>query len=293
MLLFTYINYICKIAFEGKLKVWKIKCDESMGKERFIKVKLMAFTKLRKLEVYSLYKDIMEVLQAHDLKQLRIDNSCEVLISLQAKAELLNLQESDLGGNDYTPQMNALHEKRLKFASVIASQMRVWELAGFEHQKEFLKFVKPSIEKHLNYLARKDRAGVEETINQFFIDIDKYPNVNSAFVELGLQPLMHEMQTANSDYEKLHLKRNSELSASQKGSTLPFQRELLRFIKVLLQQIDYNQHLYTDVDYTKIIGELNQIVVTYSKKVKTRDTKRKNKNVNNDDDKNDNDNLSD
>lgn len=273
--------------------MWEIKYDERMEKKRFIKVKLMAFTKLRKLEVYSLYKEIMEVLQAHDLKQLRIDNSCEVLISMQSKAELLNLQESDMGGNDYTPQMDVLHEKRLKFANVISSQMRVWELASFEHQKELLKLVKPTVEKDLYYLSRKDRVAVEETINQFFIDIEKYPKVNAAMIELGLQSHIDELQTANSDYKKLHLKRNSELTASQTGSTLVFQRELLRLIKVLLQQIDYNQHLYTNVNYTKIIGELNQIVVTYSKKVKTRNTKRKNKNENNDDDKNDNDNLSD
>ena len=55
-----------------------------MAKENIINVKKIAFTKLWKLEVYSFYNQVVEVIGSFDTKAMHIEATCDVLIGMHA-----------------------------------------------------------------------------------------------------------------------------------------------------------------------------------------------------------------
>ena len=248
-----------------------------MSKKHKIKIKKIAFTKLRKLDVYKFYYDIVSTISEHDIKAMHIEDTCDVLIDLKPKAELLKATNDYFGAHQLTPQADAFHEMRLKFAATITNQMRTLEKADLAHNQHLVKLTKMVVFKHLNYLRQKDLITVEEYINLFFYELKKNQEVKDALLKLGFESYLHELESANNGYKKIYKKRNTERSRRHKGSTTPIQRELINHLRILFDQVDSYQHIYLDVDYSVLITALNHTIATYTKLIKTRETQRKNK----------------
>lgn len=248
-----------------------------MGNKSHIKIRRIAYTKLRRLETYDFYNDIANTLKRFDSNAMHIANTCELLIDMQPKTLLLETSEKEKGPHPHTILLDELHEKRLKFAAIITHQMRTVEKANFEDTQPLIALSKPTVYRLLNYLRKNDKDGVEGLINQFFYDLKKKPEIKNALYELGFKRYMDELESVNNEHIALNFERKAQLSKRPKGSTLPVQRELQRMLNILFEQVEHYQHVYADVDYSKLITALNSIIAIYTKLIKTRDTKRKNK----------------
>ena len=246
-----------------------------MRKSPIIKVDKIAFTKLRKLDVWRFYNDIVNVVKDYDAKEMHIDNTCDVLFALQPKTNLLI--EEDYGPHPLTPMINELREKRFKFAGIITNHMRLVENADFSDKQHLVTLVKPLVLRQLSYLRENDLITVDDLVNVFFKEVEKDPEIKEALYELGFKPYLDELESTNSACIEAYYERMSQRSKRRKGSTLPIQRELQNIVGILFDQVDYYQHVYTDVNYFSLITALNHVIATYTKKIKTRDTKRKNK----------------
>ena len=248
-----------------------------MDKIHIVKIRKIAFTKLRKLEVFMLYKHVVDVISDYDTMAMHIGDTCDLLIGMHSKAAQLQSTEKDFGPHILTPRVKKLHEKRLRFAAIITNHMITVEKAGFKDTLHLVELVKPMMLAHLNYLRKNDQIAVEELINMFFYQLKQKPEIKDALYELKFKPYLDELESANNAYKKLYKERGVQFSRRPKGSTLPVQRELQNMLNILFSQVDYYQHVYKDVDYSKLITGLNTVIATYTKLIKTRDTQRKNK----------------
>ena len=240
-------------------------------------VNKIAFTKLKKFEVFTFYNAIVGTIRKFDTKAMYIGETCDVLIGMQAKAAKLDHVVKNLGPHLLTPEVKKLHQKRLNFAAIITNHMKTVEKAAFKETEHLVELVKPIILQYLNYLRTNDLATVEQLIIQFFDKITETPHVLDAFYELGFKPYLDELQAANNAYIETYSERRGEVSKRPKGSTLTVQRELQNMLDILFKQVDYYQHVYKDVDYSGLITALNYVIAIYTKLIKTRDTQRKNK----------------
>lgn len=240
-------------------------------------IKKIAFTKLRKLEVFTLYSEVVDTISKYDTKAMQIDATCEALLGMQERAKHLDISEKDLGANLLTPVLDELHERRLQLAGLITNQIRVLEKAAFKDTDHLLQLSKRVVIKHLNYLRQSDRGDVTQLIVQFFNELNDKPEVKEALLKLGLKPFLDELQAAHEEYKEAYGERREQESRQPKGSTLPLQREIQYILKILFEQVDYYQHVYKEVDYSDLISTLNYVIATYTKLIKTRDTQRKNK----------------
>lgn len=248
-----------------------------MDKKVIVKIRKIAYSKLRKLEVYRFYNDVIDIISDYDTKAMHIGDSCGVLIDMQPKAQLLKLTDDDLGPSRLTPKVDRLHEKRLKFAATITNQMRTLEMAGLEDKLDLVKLSKDMVYHYLNYLRHNDLENIDVRIDGFFHRLKLEPEVKDALYTLGFKAYLDELETANNAYQKTHSKRNTQLSQRHKGSTIPIQRELQNIMNILFDQVNYYQHVYKDIDYSGLITALNHTIAVYTKLIKTRDTQRKNK----------------
>lgn len=249
----------------------------NMVKIGIVEIRKIAFTKQRKEEVYTFYNDVVRVINRYDTKAMYIGDTCDVLIAMHPKAELLRPTAEDEGPHLLTPKVDRLHERRLKFAAIITNQMRTLEKADLTDTREKVKLTKPIVYSYLNYLRQNDKSAMESAINGFLYELELKPEVKAALYELGFKTYLGELKAANSGYENTYAERHSQLSRRPKGSTLPVQRELQYMMNILFNQVNYYQHVYKDIDYSGLITALNYTIAVYTKLIKTRDTKRKNK----------------
>lgn len=248
-----------------------------MGEKVILKIRKIAYSKLRKKEVYRFYNDVIVIISDYDTKAMHIDNSCDALIAMKPQAQLLKLTDDELGPSRLTPEVDMLHERRLKFSATITSQMRTLEMAGLEDKLDLVKLSKDMVYHYLNYLRQKDKESINGIIESFFHRLKLEPEVKDALYALGFKTYLDELETAQKRYFKTYLKRNAQQSRRHKGSTIPLQRELQYTINILFEQLNYYQRVYKDIDYSGLITALNHTIAVYTKLIKTRDTQRKTK----------------
>lgn len=239
----------------------------------------ISLTKLHKLEVYTLYTEVMEIINSHDTTALHIDTVCEVLLSMHEKAQLLASIEWNNVAKPLTEKLAKIRENRFKFAALITNHMRSVEKAGLEDVEFYIKYAKPEVNRYLLNLRENKQSIVTQMVMQFFDELDNNPQLNEALQELGFTPYLNQLKTTQEAFLETYDKRRALLSKRHKGSTQPIQRELLHLMSILFKQLDYYQHVYKDIDYSHIISSINYVIASYNKLIKTRHTKRTNKKI--------------
>lgn len=247
-----------------------------MKEMHIIDIHKIAYTKLSKMDVYTFYKQVVSVVKKHYTKDMHIDSIYDLLIASQSKNRLLTESEEDRNMHYLSPEINKLKEKRFKFAALITNQMRTLEKAGFANKMHLVKLIKPVVKSYLVGLRKNNQQEVSQLIAFFFKEIENDKEVKEAFYELGLKPYLDELESIDNAWNNAFNKRMEETKKSR-GSTLPIQRELQFILRSLFEQVNYYQHVYKDVDYTKLITGLNRVIASYTKQIKTRETKSRNK----------------
>ena len=270
---FSYIRYIC-VNIPSR-QVFTLKTKRDMSKVNIVHVRKIAFTKMRKLDVYNLYNQIVLVVNKHYTKEMHIDNTCELLIASQPKTKLL--LDVEFGPHPLSPIIEELREKRFKFTAIITNHMQTVAEAVFSDKEHLMKLVKPVVQKYLSYIRQNDLITVDDLIGVFILELKQNLEIREAFYELGFKPYLDELESTHIEYMDACHKRIELWSKRRKGSTLPLQRELQNILSILFEQVNYYQHVYTDVDYSSFITALNHVIAIYTKLIKTRETQSKNK----------------
>lgn len=246
-----------------------------MSKIGHTKMKKISFTKLRKLEVYKFYNQVVDAVNEHATEEMHIESTCDVLIGSQPKTKLL-LDES-YGSHSLTPIINELKEKRFRFAAIITNHMKTVEKAEFADKQHLVALSKPLVVRYLSYLRKNNQTTVYQMVEDFFEELEGNREIKDALNELGFEPYLNELESINMAWAEAHSERVEDWSKRKKVNTLPIQRELQNNLSILFDQVDHYQHVYKDVDYLTLITALNHVIAIYTKLIKTRDTKSKNK----------------
>lgn len=243
------------------------------------KVINISLTKLHKLEVYTLYTEVMEIINKHDTKSMHIDAVCDVLKSMHEKAELLSSTDWDVLAKVITEKLAEERENRFKFAALITNHMRSVEKAGLKGLELYVKYAKPAVNNYLLNLRENNQRITTQLVMLFFDKLENDAQLNEALHELGFKPYLNQLKATQDAFLETYAKRRTLLSKRHKGSTQPIQRELLQLMSILFKQLDNYQHAYKDIDYSHIISSINHVIALNNKEIKTRHTKRTNKKI--------------
>ena len=88
---------------------------------------------------------------------------------------------------------------------------------------------------------------------------------------MGFQNYLDELFKVNTSCKQLFLDRNESIAQRPKINCKLIQRNGETILRNLFEYIDLCQILYPDTDYTKLIAELNTILVQYSREIKRRE----------------------
>lgn len=229
-------------------------------------VKRILLSKLHNIEIPVLLGNIIEIFERHDLQALHLQNIYVLLLEQQAIAKKLKIP---YGKHALTDKLAQLHNKRLKYATLINTHVKL--LVEFEEettQQQTIEMQKLT-RKYLTYLGRKSCVNVTNQIDMFFSALTNSP-LEEVFAELGLNHYLQELQKANKNYDTLCKKRKSDIENRPLTGDPEVREHTLKIIRVVLYSINSNQSVYKDIDYSPLIDNLNVLLTNYSKKIKNR-----------------------
>ena len=106
-----------------------------------------------------------------------------------------------------------------------------------------------------------------------FIDAlrnDFYTDERNAYISLGLQPHLNELEIINKEYEDLSSQRYIDIQNRPPTGDPDLEDETKRLLQTFFGQVSSYQKTFTEVDYEPLIMMLNTILTEYSKLIKTR-----------------------
>lgn len=234
-----------------------------------IEVKRIPLSKLFKIEVGILLTEVVATLEKHSPEALRLKDHYDLLLVQLDKAKPLKIS---YGPHPLSHKLTELHKKRLKYAALINLQLQALEKVDCTETLLMVEQAQRLSRVFLTYLGQKRLRVVEFQIGVFFSQLEHENNVDSkaAFIGLGLQSYLDELQKTNKRYNELHYQRTRDINDRPKTSDRLLERETEKIMRQFFEQVNSYQNNFKDIDYSQLIAELNELLTEYSKLIRTR-----------------------
>lgn len=234
-----------------------------------IELKKIPLSKLFKIEVGILLREIIDILEKYDFEALRLKDFHELLVLQLDKAQILM---DTYGVHPTTPKLEKLHKKRLKYAALINMQLKSLENVDCNETLQKVEAAQRLSKMFLSYLGQKRLREVELQISAFFshLELPDNASVASAYLSLGLQPFLDELKKTNNLYTELYNQRAQEIKERPKTSDRVLEKETVNLVRLFFDQLNSYQRHFEEIDYSPLISELNVELTGYSKLLKTR-----------------------
>lgn len=234
-----------------------------------IEIKKIPLSKLYKKEVPLLFKGVVEALERHNPKALRFSDLYDLLVLQMEEAEVL---ENSYGVHPLTHKIDRLHKKRLKYAAFINLQLRSLEKLDSEETKRMAGQARLLSKDFLTYLGQKRLRVVTFQIDAFFSQLKLENNTESreAFIGLGLQRYLDELQKTNNLHYKLFNQRMNDIEERPQTRDRLLEKETLNMMRLFFAQVNSYQRTFKNINYQPLISDINGRLTVYSKLLKTR-----------------------
>ena len=234
-----------------------------------IEVKTIPLSKILKIDLSILLENTILILEAHNPEALRLQDIYEVLKQQEAKVQIFDFP---YGEHKLTPELAKLHKKRLKYASLIYAHVNTLANVDDKETQQMAEIAKRLPKLHLTYLGQKTISDVNSKIWLFFslLKLDDYCEDRKAFVGLGLQSYLNELQKTNTEYNRISNERTRDKKERPPTGDPLLEKETKKIIRMFFEQVNSYQLVFKDIDYAPFIKMLNIELTKHSKLIKTR-----------------------
>lgn len=232
-------------------------------------VRKIPLSKLLKLETRGLVENVVRILEKHNPEALRLKDFNDILQDQKSKVQTLI---DSYGTHEYTEEIGELHEKRLKYASLIVMQVESLGKKDCLKTQQLVMIAKRYTKPYLTSLRRKNLSHVNSQILYFFeiLKLDNNSEDRKAFEDLGLQHYLDDLENTNREYEELFKLRSKDIQERPPTGGVHIEREAQKILRLFFEQINSYQQIFKDIDYQPLIEELNAQLTKHSKNIKTR-----------------------
>lgn len=233
------------------------------------KIKNINLARLRKLELPDLAEKVIRVIEEHDPELLKLNDAYELLIKQQPNIDILKLE---YGPHLITPEVDVLKIQRGTFAGVIFLQTRALSHNAVEGNTKGVKAVRLLVNLHLKNLRRYNEKDTHQKLSEFFRKIDEDEVLETAFSTLGLTKNLNDLRNVHASIDEQLEKRDSSLASRPSSALPPIKAFVRRALSNMISQINLAQSQNVDLDYSKLVAELNRKIVQYVSLVNMRAT---------------------
>lgn len=234
-----------------------------------IEVKEIPLSMLLKMETKILVNEVVSILEKHNPEELRLQ---DIQTILQAQKEKVKLLIEPYGKHQLTEVLARLHEKRLDYASLIVMKRNALLKVDNKKIQELAQTTKWLTNQFLTKLGRKSRSDVTVMLEVFFSELkmDENAEVLEAFVRLGLNDYLNDLENTNNEFQKLRSKRSLDIEHRPPIGDVFIEREAQGVLRLFFSQVNTYQQTFKEIDYSSFINDLNVILTEHSKTIRTR-----------------------
>lgn len=229
----------------------------------------IALSKFLQPEVPQFLDHVVRITKKHNPEELHLKETLDLLIQQQANAAQLKWP---YGAHPLTVSLNHLHAKRLSYAALINTKLRMIDKAHFYEMQQSVMIARPTVRFYLSYLGQKNSTTVNMSIKGFFLHLKKEPAIENALIDLGMKAYLDELQKANIEHNKIWMERHGDISKRPNVDSLQVEREVKKILRFFFEQIDSYHSAYKHLDYGPLISELNGVLKNYSRLINLRTT---------------------
>ena len=234
-----------------------------------IEVKEIPLSMLLKMETKILVNEVVSILEKHNPEELRLQ---DIQTILQAQKEKVKLLIEPYGKHQLTEVLARLHEKRLDYASLILMKRNALLKVDNKETQELAQTTQWLSNQFLTKLGRKSRSDVTVMLDVFFSNLKKDENADvlEAFVRLGLDDYLNDLEKTNNEFQKLRSKRSLDIEHRPPIGDVLIEREAQGILRLFFSQVNTYQQTFKEIDYSSFINDLNVILTEHSKTIRTR-----------------------
>lgn len=234
----------------------------------------IALSRLLKLELPQLAKNVLEIVAKHEPESLLIENAFNDFELLKPQIESLIVS---YGPHPITEQLKPLRRKRILYATSISFQVRGLVKGFIDGADNDIVVAKAAVNRYLNNLRRNNEEVINERLDQFFNEIDADPAIFAAMNALGFIPYIDNLKMVHSELKMLLGSRNASFSKREKGITAVSSKAVRSGLEVLFMRISSAMYDNKELDYNPLISELNEKLIRYQALINMRATAHKSK----------------
>lgn len=225
------------------------------------------FSKLKKLEVRSLAKSVIEIVEKHNPEDLQIKEIFDKLVELEPQIDHLN---AGYTSHWLTKEISILRRRRNALAQGLLNRIKAIHNGAVTGMVESAKIAMPIANHYLQGLAKEKENIKVETISLFLDLADKNAELYGAIETMNLISDLDNLKLVTSDISMLYDKRRESTSARPKAKTLERVDKIKTAILNLVKQIEVALIKHTELNYSPLVDELNEEITKAKAGIKIR-----------------------
>ena len=228
--------------------------------------------KLRNDEFPDVVDFTLDIVAKHNPVELKIEGFYNRLLEKQPLLEEFS-KDSNLA-----PQKELIdseRKERWQIILAIKQQGGVAEKAAIGTQADARMKVFPVVNNHLSDLTSKNQKVINRAVVDFLREYDESAELIPAATLLGINVYIDKLKTLQQSLNVNIAARRKSMSAKRSVKLRVIRLEFVNTVGKLFSAIEVAQVENSAIDYTPLINELGELMVTYRSLVKSRSTRAK------------------
>ena len=237
-------------------------------------IKQIRFSSLWKIELPELASSVIEIVEKHNPETLKIKVFFDLLVEQEPQIKLLEVR---YGPHPITKKMIAMRKRRKALIQGIPNRLMTIEKGGKASAIEHLEVVQPVVNRYLNGLSRSNLKTTSQQVTQFLQHFSENEALQTAIEALDMVSYIDDLQSVHTALGEQYGDRRASVSARPDVKTDTLVKSVLTAMINLFKSIDLANVENKAIDYTPLIGELNNELTTYGALINGRASYYKNK----------------
>lgn len=232
---------------------------------------LISFSRMWKHEFRDFVFQLTNVVEKYDSEALKI---VFVFDELQKASQNLDLLDIDYRTHPLSVQINELAQNRKVLIQSILMQVKTWNRASRVLDVPEAKVLTPFVAKYLRPLLYKNATVIADYLRAMYAELDGSDALQAAIVALRLNEMFEELRQMQISHTDLKTERR-ESRKHAKVKTEAAKALAKVAVQNLIKKVELNQLEFSDLYYSGLIYETNELSAYFAAQAKSRATFRK------------------
>jgi len=231
--------------------------------------------KARKSELPTIVSGVLDIVLKHDPALLKIEGFYSKLLEMYQQLYLLKQKYTKQLLDD---EVRTLRKRRLTLISTILTQITAEQKADVASLRAAVMLISPVVNVHLFNLVRKTLTEIHDEVLHFTTKIKESEELMLAAEATGIKVYVNDLITIEDSLGvgSTSLRDNNSKRRIPQLQMLNARESTINAYYDLMFAIELARVENVEIDYYEMIAALNEFLVPYQAKIKSRGTRSKN-----------------